>query len=132
MGMRVGSPLARSNWPLWSGQSTMQPSSRPMDSGADMCGHRSSVAVMPFDVCASNTSRSPKVTRRMAPGGSSATASARANAAPAAPIAVRPGGMGAAIGVVVTTPILDRPRGLALGPWVTRRALAVTGIGAKG
>ena len=37
----------RSNRPSWSGQATTQPSSSPIDSGALMCGQRSSVATMP-------------------------------------------------------------------------------------
>ena len=48
----------------------------------------------PSVVWAIRTSRSPNVTRRIAPAGSSDAASAGANGAPAAPIAVRPGGIG--------------------------------------
>ena len=33
----------------------MQPSSVPIDSGADMCGHRSATATRPSDVAASNS-----------------------------------------------------------------------------
>ena len=40
-------PSHRSNRPSWSGQATTQPSSPPIDSGADMCGQRSSIATMP-------------------------------------------------------------------------------------
>ena len=52
-------PYARSKRPRWSGHPTTHPSSPPIDSGASMCGQRSSVATMPRSVWASRRSSSP-------------------------------------------------------------------------
>ena len=72
VGIRTTSPEHRSKRPSWSGQATTQPSSSPIESGADMCGQRSSTATIPSGVWATRTSRSPWVTRRIAPSGRSA------------------------------------------------------------
>ena len=53
--------------PRGAGTRRRSPRGSPIDSGADMCGQRSSTATIPAGVWASRTSRSPWVTRRIAP-----------------------------------------------------------------
>jgi hypothetical protein len=60
-----------------------------------MCGQRSSIANTPLDVRTSSTSRSPKLTRRIAPSGSASTRTVGSYAAADAPIAMSPRGIGA-------------------------------------
>ena len=92
-----------------------------------MCGQRSSVATIPAGVWASRMSSSPRVTRRMAPSGRSATSRTASNAASAAPIAVSWAGNAAGRGSIRVESYLS---GTNDGPGGVHRGRRVRG-GAK-
>ena len=85
VGIWTVSPVHRSKRPSWSGHATTHPSRPPIESGAAMCGQRSSVTTIPSAVQATSRSSPARVTRRIEPGVSSPAAAISTNAATRVP-----------------------------------------------